>query len=156
MNACFVLYTTYLTFLLKCLWNFLQKNGGLECPAAASHHGSVVGRMNDYCIAANVLSAGSLLTLDECSGLQSVFDTCKSNGSCPACNGENPLPPSPSPPSGTYNYCGSSWADANTQCNVPCPNGQGDCTSGTCYADATNCPVNSPLRINYHESLTVM
>ena len=112
--------------------------------------------MNDYCIAANVLSVGSLLTLDACSGLQSVFDTCKANGSCPACNGENPPPPSPSPPSGTYNYCGSSWADANTQCNVPCPNGQGDCTSGTCYADATNCPVNSPLRINHHESLTVM
>ncbi|KAL7425827.1 hypothetical protein ACHAXM_000190, partial [Skeletonema potamos] len=62
-------------------------NGGLECPAADSHAGSVVGRLNDYCIAANALGVDNLLSLEECSGLQSTFDECKSAGSCPACNG---------------------------------------------------------------------
>eukprot|EP00984_Skeletonema_dohrnii_P016481 scaffold7337_cov66-Skeletonema_dohrnii-CCMP3373.AAC.11 len=120
-------------------------NGGLECPAAASHYGSVVGRLNDYCIAANVLSVDNLLSLGECSGLQGTFDACKLAGSCPACNGENPPPPSPPPPSpgpgGNHNYCGLSWADANSQCGESCYGGTNEeCSSGLCYADATSCP----------------
>jgi cell division septation protein DedD len=100
-----------------------------------------VGRLNDYCIAANALSVDNLLSLGECSGLQSTFDACKAAGSCPACNGENPPPPSPSG-NGNYNYCGLTWADANTQCGETCYGGTNEeCSSGFCFADATNCPM---------------
>jgi len=82
------------------------------------------------------------LSLGECSGLQSTFDACKAAGSCPACNGENPPPP-PSPSgNGNYNYCGLNWADANTQCGETCYGGTNEeCSSGFCFADATNCPM---------------
>ncbi|KAK1744125.1 glycosyl hydrolase family 18 protein [Skeletonema marinoi] len=52
-------------------------------------------------------------------------------------------PPSPPPPSpgGNYNYCGSSWLNANSQCGQSCYGGtNAECTSGLCYADATACP----------------
>ena len=113
----------------------------MECPAAASHYGSVVGRLNDYCIAANALNVGNLLSLGECSGLQSTFDSCKAAGSCSACNGENP-PPTPPVGNGpgNYNYCGLNWADANSQCSETCYGGtNAECSSGSCFADATAC-----------------
>ncbi len=41
-----------------------------------------------------------------------------------------------------YNYCGSTWTTANTNCGTSCPLGSdAECPgSETCYADCTNCP----------------
>src|SRR5210317_1798864 len=41
-----------------------------------------------------------------------------------------------------YNYCGSTWTNANTNCGTSCPLGSdAECPgSETCYADCTNCP----------------
>ena len=37
-------------------------------------------------------------------------------------------------------WCGSSWGDANLNCNAPCPDGtDAVCGSGHCYADITGC-----------------
>jgi len=44
-----------------------------------------------------------------------------------------------------YNYCGSSWVDANSKCGTACPLGNDDeCPSGqSCYADCTACSATS-------------
>ena len=74
-------------------------------------------------------------------------DCCQSG---PCTNGPSgPNPPSPTPPpppppppsgGGNYNYCGLTWADANSQCGVSCYGGtNGECPTGGCYGDATNC-----------------
>lgn len=45
---------------------------------------------------------------------------------------------------GNHNYCGTSWADANSNCTVPCYDGA-TCPDGTgCYAGATDCPLVPP------------
>jgi hypothetical protein len=58
---------------------------------------------------------------------------------CPP-NGGQPGPT----PSTTHNYCGTGWANANSECKVACPDGTDtECPSGQhCYADLTGCPAN--------------
>ena len=42
------------------------------------------------------------------------------------------------------NYCGKSWGEANSSCNIPCPDGTStNCLVGEgemCWADLTSCP----------------
>ena len=49
------------------------------------------------------------------------------------------------PSEGTYNYCGTTWTNANSQCGTECPLGTTEeCPTGQiCYADCTACPVNA-------------
>ncbi len=85
------------------------------------------------------------------------------NSECPAgeqcfggtsCGG-NPAPTAPGPapgpaPTGTTNYCGRSWSDANTKCGTACPSGvNNECPSGEqCFGGITSCggnPAANPL-----------
>ena len=61
-------------------------NGGLECPAAASHRESVVKRMDLYCKAAKALDVG-LMSLAACNGLQASLNNCRAAGTCRECQG---------------------------------------------------------------------
>lgn len=66
--------------------------------------------------------------------------------------GDSPSPPSPLPPpptpqsassstSGNQNYCGDSWAQANSACSASCEGGTDEECSGAqkCFADCTAC-----------------
>lgn len=41
-----------------------------------------------------------------------------------------------------HNYCGVDWGSANSQCSMPCPDGESTyCPGGeSCFADVTSCP----------------
>jgi len=41
-----------------------------------------------------------------------------------------------------HNYCGTDWTTANSQCTIPCPDGESTwCPDGqNCFADVTSCP----------------
>lgn len=62
---------------------------------------------------------------------------------CSYSNGSS-NPPTPTPPN--YNYCGSTFADANSKCGVSCYDGtDAPCPVGThCFADAKSCPLVKP------------
>jgi predicted chitinase len=62
-------------------------NGGLECPATGPvTASSVISRLDDYCAASTALGADKLLDFEGCEGLQSQFDACLVNNSCPSCS----------------------------------------------------------------------
>jgi hypothetical protein len=53
-------------------------------------------------------------------------------------------------PSTSSNYCGTSWTDAKTKCQVKCPSGQdSECPAGErCFGDITDCS-GTPTNYNY-------
>eukprot|EP00567_Pseudictyota_dubia_P005800 CAMPEP_0197449198 /NCGR_PEP_ID=MMETSP1175-20131217/20345_1 /TAXON_ID=1003142 /ORGANISM="Triceratium dubium, Strain CCMP147" /LENGTH=895 /DNA_ID=CAMNT_0042981233 /DNA_START=206 /DNA_END=2894 /DNA_ORIENTATION=+ len=68
-------------------------------------------------------------------------ETCFAN--CNACVESNPSGPSAPTPAmaANYNYCGTSWADANGKCSQACPGGvDSECLPGEyCFGDCTAC-----------------
>ena len=61
-------------------------NGGLECPAVATHRASVAKRMDLYCKSSKALDVG-LMSLAGCNGLQTLLNGCKAAGTCQECQG---------------------------------------------------------------------
>eukprot|EP00804_Cyclotella_cryptica_P030588 CCRYP_020008-RB/>CCRYP_020008-RB protein AED:0.21 eAED:0.21 QI:160/0.5/0.66/1/0.5/0.66/3/0/1182 len=63
-------------------------NGGSECPVKEDdvfYSEAVKNRLDHYCNVAQVLGVPELLGLSGCEGLEGVFTTCLSDGSCPRC-----------------------------------------------------------------------
>jgi hypothetical protein len=61
-------------------------NGGVECPTLEGYGPSLAQRLNYYCQAATALSVDALLTFDDCSGMQTIFDSCAvGGGACESC-----------------------------------------------------------------------
>lgn len=63
-------------------------NGGSECPVAEDDSffsKAIVNRIDHYCNAAKLLGTSKLLGLNGCDGLDDVFSSCITDGSCPRC-----------------------------------------------------------------------
>ena len=63
-------------------------NGGSECPVKEDdvwYAKAVVNRVDHYCHAAKVIGVTNLMGLGGCEGLEGVFNSCMSDGSCPNC-----------------------------------------------------------------------
>eukprot|EP00985_Skeletonema_marinoi_P011424 scaffold5438_cov124-Skeletonema_marinoi.AAC.3 len=63
-------------------------NSELDCQTGIyrkDYFGEVTTQLDDYCKAASTLHLDKLLEIDSCENLKSSFDTCKSSGTCPAC-----------------------------------------------------------------------
>lgn len=63
-------------------------NGGSECPVKEDdefYSVAIINRLDHYCNVAQVLGVPNLLGLSGCEGLEEVFATCMSDGSCPRC-----------------------------------------------------------------------
>ena len=82
-------------------------NGGLECGAQSSANAaSIISRLDDYCRAVDELGAGSLLSFDGCGELETRYNECLTQNTCPNCVGipttaqptGNPTTPVTSPP----------------------------------------------------------
>jgi hypothetical protein len=87
-------------------------NGGVECPTLEGYAPSLAQRLNYYCQAATALNVDALLTFDDCSGMQTIFDSCAvGGGTCESCvvwkptaaPTSSPTTSSPSTPSPTQN-----------------------------------------------------
>ena len=76
----------------------------------------------------------------ECPSGQSCFADCVN--CCPSAGGYGGK---------MYNYCGTSWNNANSACGVSCPGGQdSECPAGqSCFAECFNCPQSCLGNYNY-------
>jgi len=111
------------------LTNFNVVTAQWRCGSAFGGATCAEGGFPNYCCS----SAGWCGTSSAYCG-----DGCQSG----PCTGTPPSPTPPPPsPGGNYNYCGSSWTNANSQCGQTCYGGtNAECSSGLCFADATACP----------------
>mmetsp|Transcript_29063 Transcript_29063/g.41541 ORF Transcript_29063/g.41541 Transcript_29063/m.41541 type:complete len:643 (+) Transcript_29063:104-2032(+) len=134
---CTIMKQSILFFLLSNLaivsaqWRCGSEFGGATCAD---------GGFPTYCCS----SAGWCGTTDAYCGAGCQSGPCSSGPTPPPPTPPPVDPPSPPPPSptGNYNYCGSSWVDANSQCGQTCYGGtNAECSAGlSCFADATACP----------------
>lgn len=111
-------------------WRCGSEFGGATCAD---------GGFPGYCCS----SAGWCGTSDAYCGDGCQNGPCNSGPTAPPPTPPPSSPPPPPPsPSGNFNYCGTSWTNANSQCAQTCYGGtNAECAAGTsCFADATACP----------------